>query len=359
VKITSIRLTNFRNWYNAHFEFSDRVLIYGPNALGKTNILESLYILATTRSFRGRDAEIITKGEGFCRIEGKLEKERVLEVEAVYRQQDLRVEKEFIINSKKRSSIDFVGEFSAIVFSPEDISLVSGPPEDKRRYLSFTIGQNDREYLFELLNYKRILKQRNELLKRADLGTIREEIDIWDHHLSEYGQKIIEKRVEFGDFVNKYLTKRYRSLSGDEKEIFFEYLPGLSDIDHQSSLTKNRDRDIRERTTTVGPHRDSWEMIINGERASMVASRGEMRTIMLALKLCEKEWFYFKGQEMPVVLLDDVFSELDIKRRELLVSGFSGCQLIMTTTDLDHLTPSLQANSQLINIEEVGAVING
>lgn len=154
MKIKKIKLTNFRNWEGREFSFSEKVLIYGPNARGKTNILEAVYLSATTRSFRGRDTEIITDGQDFMKTEVVFEKDREIDIGIIFKGSE-RTEKEFRIMGQRRSAIDFVGEFSAIIFSPEDINLISGTPSDKRRYLSFTIGQKDRGYLYDLLNYKK------------------------------------------------------------------------------------------------------------------------------------------------------------------------------------------------------------
>lgn len=350
MKISSLKLTNFRNWEERSFEFSDRVLIYGPNAQGKTNILEALYLLATTRSFRGREAELIKKKSEFMKLEGKIENDNESEIEIVFKNNGPKVEKEFQINGRKRPTIDFVGEFSAIVFSPEDLQLVSGPPELKRRYLSFTIGQKDREYLYDLLNYKKVLKQRNDLLKRWDLGTIKDEIDIWDKKLSEYGQKVIDKRIELESFINKRIKQYYSDLSGEEVDVRFVYEPALFAESLSGSLADNRDRDIREKITTSGPHRDSWDLMIGEDQAAGICSRGEYRTLILALKLCERDWFLAKGGEKPVILLDDVFSELDESRRKYLIEAFSGSQLVITTTDLEHLDGDFLTGTQLINI---------
>lgn len=352
MKIKKINLTNFRNWDKASFEFSDRVLIYGPNAKGKTNILESLYILATTRSFRGKDQDIIGKGSDFMRLTGKIEQEKEKEAEVVFKKGEQKIEKEFHISGVKKNSIDFVGDFSAIVFSPEDLLLISGPPDLKRRYLSFTIGQKDREYLFDLLNYKKILRHRNELLKKADLGTIKEEIGVWNQGLAENGQKIIDKRKKLASFINEEISNYYRELAGEENTIRFDYRPELWGETLLESLRNAQEKDILEKVTTVGPHRDTWEIFMNDEPASNFSSRGEFRTIILALKLCERDWFLAHGRENPVILLDDVFSELDEKRRKYLVDAFSDCQTIITTTDLDHLDKELQGNTQLIDIEE-------
>lgn len=355
MKINRIELINFRNWEEKNFDFSDRVLIYGPNAQGKTNILEALYMVATTSSFRGRDAEVVSRGADFMRVHSQIEKNKIIDAELVYKKiglDGLRIEKSFLLNGKKRSSIDFVGEFSAIIFSPEDISLISGTPELKRRYLSFTIGQKDREYLFDLLNYKKVLRQRNDLLRRWDLGTIKEEIEVWDKKLAEYGQKIIQKRRELEEFINVKISFYYRELSGEDKEIKFIYEPSLGAETLLDSLTGNRETDIREKTTTTGPHRDSWIITINGDPAATFASRGESRTVILALKLCERDWFRTKGREEPVVLLDDVFSELDESRRKYLIEAFLGSQIIITTTDLEHLDPEFLTGTQLINIQD-------
>lgn len=352
MKIQSLTLTNFRNWESRVFDFADRVLIYGPNARGKTNILEACYLVATTRSFRGKESEVIKEGEEFAKISAHVAKDRDFDSEVILRKGEVKTEKEFRISEKKRSSVDFIGEFSAIVFSPDDLLLISGPPELKRRYLSFTIGQKDREYLYNLLNYKKVLRQRNELLKRGDRGLIQDEIEIWDEHLSENGQKIIDKRKQLEQFINNHFQKYYAELSGDAKKVYFRYEPQLWGETLLTSLQNARERDIADRTTTVGPHRDSWVIEMDGNNAAGYASRGEYRTLILALKLCERDYFLSRDDERPVILLDDVFSELDEQRRRYLVNAFSDSQLIITTTDLDHLHPDFRENTQLINIEE-------
>ncbi len=353
MKIKEITLTNFRNWEEKSFNFSEKVLIYGPNAKGKTNILEAIYLVATTRSFRGREAEVIKSKADFMKVNALIEKDdKEVDVEITFKNTD-RIEKEFKIKEKKRPTIDFVGEFSAIVFSPDDINLISGTPSDKRRYLSYTIGQKDKEYLYDLLNYKKILRQRNELLKKADLGTIKEEIDIWDASLSEYGQKVIEKRKQLEGYINKKISYYYEKLSGQEKKIKFISQPAILDKTMNESLKDVRDKDILEKTTTVGPHRDSWDLLIDEVSACGYASRGEYRTLILALKLCERDYFVDRDGILPVVLLDDVFSELDERRRGYLIDAFSGSQIIITTTDLEHLRESLRGEFQIIPINGV------
>lgn len=353
MKIKSITLNNFRNWDEKSLNFGDRVLIYGPNAQGKTNILEALYIVATTRSFRGKEAEIIKKGEDFTRVQAVIETDRDFQVDVVVKNQESKLEKEFKINEKKKPTIDFVGAFSAIVFSPEDISVITGPPEGKRRHLSFTLGQKDREYLFDLLNYKKTLKHRNELLKRADRGTINDEIDIWDQNLADYGEKIIEKRRKLEEFINERFSNYYFELSGENHELKFSYEPELWGENLKESLLNSRERDIHAKTTTVGPHRDSWSIFIDNMDATKFCSRGELRTVILALKMTERDFFVSKDPNPPVILLDDVFSELDASRRRYLLGAFTGSQLIITTTDLDHLDPSFRESTQLINITEL------
>ncbi len=350
MKISSLTLNNFRNWGEKKFDLSDKVLIYGPNARGKSNILESIYLVATTRSFRGKDKEMVREGCDFAKVEAVVDKDGPIDISILLKKSE-KLEKEFQIQGRKRPAIDFVGEFSAIVFSPEDINLVSAAPADKRRYLSYTIGQKDRQYLYDLLNYKKVLKQRNELLKRADLGIIKEEIDIWDATLSQYGESIFKKRKQLAKFVNERLANYYQKLSGEERVVEFGYLPSVTPGSMKDSLRVNRDKDIRERITTVGPHRDDWELRIDHLPAEGYASRGEFRTLILALKLCERDYFVDRDGIKPIVLLDDVFSELDSSRRCYLVEAFAGSQIVITTTDLDHLDESLRDDFQIINID--------
>lgn len=350
MKITNLKLTNFRNWTEASFEFDGRVVIYGDNAQGKTNILEAIYFVATTKSFRGRDQEAIRIGSEFAKIEAKIENETKSDVEIKFIRAERKIEKEFKINDKPRPSIDFIGEFSTVVFSPDDLLLVSGPPEAKRRYLSFTLGQVDREYLYELLNYKRVLRQRNELLKRAGMVKIEQEINVWDENLADYGQKIIEKRRNLELFINERLSDYYSLISGGQRSLKFFYEPALLSESLLDSLAASRERDLFDKYTNVGPHRDSWKFIMDGKEMTHFSSRGEYRTAILALKLVERDFFTEKKNDTPVILLDDVFSELDESRRKLLVDAFSGCQLIITTTDLDHLDASYRKDTQMIEI---------
>jgi DNA replication and repair protein RecF len=357
LKISKISLTNFRNWEEKTFDFSDKVLIYGPNARGKTNILEAIYLAATTRSFRGKDHEIIKDGQDFAKVAAIIQKDGSIDVDVLIKESE-RIEKEFSIQGRRRPAIDFVGEFSAIIFSPDDINLVSAAPADKRRYLSYTIGQKDRQYLYDLLNYKKILRQRNELLKRSDLGIIKQEIDIWDTTLSQYGEDIIAKRKELEKFINERLADYYQKLSGEERVVEFKYLPSAVPASLLETLRITRDKDIRERNTNTGPHRDDWELRLDHLPAEGYASRGEFRTLILALKLCERDYFADRDGIMPVILLDDVFSELDESRRKYLVEAFKGSQIILTTTDLDHLDQSLREDFQIINIDTLQPMLN-
>lgn len=351
MKIKSLELTNFRNWRRQDFEFSERVVIFGDNAQGKTNILEAIFFAATSKSFRGKDQSVITEGTEFAKIEAALDKGKSLKSEIIFKKTEKgKLEKEYRINENTRPTIDFVGEFAVVVFSPDDLLLVSGAPDIKRRYMSFTIGQNDREYLFDLLNYKRILKQRNELLKRSGMGVIEREIDVWDTGLSEYGEKIIEKRRELEEMFNKKLSHYYGELSGEDKGVEFEYLPALWGKNLLESLGKSRERDFFDKYTNVGPHRDTWNLKIDNKEVTGFASRGEYRTLILALKLCERDFALEKKGELPVVLLDDVFSELDAKRRRYLIEAFAGAQVIITTTDLDHLDEAFRSSTQQIKV---------
>lgn len=350
MKIISLKLTNFRNWAEVSFDFAERTVIYGNNAQGKTNILEALYFVATTKSFRGKDQDSIMKGQEFAKINAEMENAKKSEVEILFTKNGQKVDKELKINEKKRPSIDFIGEFSVVVFSPDDLILVSGPPDVKRRYLSFTLGQADREYLYDLLNYKRVLRQRNELLKRAGMARIEQEIDVWDKNLSEHGEKIIEKRRKLEGFINQRFSDYYNLISGEEKVLKFVYQPALSGSSLEESLAASRERDLFDKYTNVGPHRDNWTILVDGIEMTAGSSRGEYRTAILALKLCERDFFAEKKGANPIILLDDVFSELDEGRRRLLIEAFSGSQLIITTTDLDHLDESYRKETQLIKI---------
>lgn len=308
--LINISLQNFRSYEKRTFEFGSKTLIVGENGAGKSNIMEAVYLLATGKSFRAdREDEMMRYGESFFRVIGEIGE--IGEIGVTMNEG----RKKFEVNGVPRRQIDFVGNLRAVLFCPQDMELVTGSPGNRRRYLDFVISQMDREYRRCLISYEKGLRQRNKLLEmiRENLAQ-RSQLYFWDKLLIKNGEYITLKRGE--------------------------YLMGLAEYDKsiisETRLAQYEMEEVAAATTLVGPHRDDFVILKNSRDVSKYGSRGEQRMAVLGLK--RKEIEYLGGS--PLLLLDDIFSELDHRHQgEVmdLVKNYSG-QVIMTTTDR-HLLP--------------------
>ncbi|MBI5358796.1 AAA family ATPase [Candidatus Amesbacteria bacterium] len=312
--IAKISLTNFRNYTKRDFEFAKNTIVIGNNGVGKSNLLEAIYLLATGKSFRADyEQEIVMYEKDFFRVIGEIGEIGEIGVEMAENR------KKFLVNQIPRRMIDFVGNLRAVLFAPQDMELVSGSPGYRRRYLDFVITQTDREYRRSLISYEKGLRQRNKLLSLIRDGLAqRHQLYFWDHLLIKDGE---------------YLTLARQ-----------KYLQALPTIYDKSIITEVRLKqyeieEVASATTLVGPHRDDFQILYQHRDVSKYGSRGQQR--MSVLKLKQHEIEYLGGQ--PLLLLDDIFSELDHSHREevmKLVSDYGG-QVIATTAD-EHLLPSLK-----------------
>lgn len=330
MRLQKITLTNFRNYKLRGVEFDERVnLVIGPNTSGKTNLMEAIYLLATGNSFRAqRESEMINFGEEIARVKAQTS----AELEIILTTGKLggkRVAKKiYKINGVNKRKSDFVGALKVVLFRPEDIDLILGPPSLRRDYLNDVLSSVDREYARCLLSYKKGLRQRNRLLdKIRDGGAQRTQLLFWDQLLIKNGQVLTEKREEFIGFLNKNL----KNLKIDYDKSLVTY----------KRLEKYREAELALGATLVGPHRDEI-MISNiknqkakiGKRnLAIFGSRGEQRLAILALKFLELRFIERKTEERPVLLLDDIFSELDRKHRRKVIKIIPFQQTILTSTD--------------------------
>lgn len=351
--IKNIKIQNWRNQNKENFDFSDITVFIGENAVGKTNILESIYFLACGKSFRTKDEFLIQWKKDFARLEGEIEKEGDKEKIVTVLEKRNRIIKTVMIKGQKKPSSHLLGHLYAVLFTPEEIDLISTLPEARRRYLNLTISQSDNSYAFSLRNYKKTLEHRNALLKRIfEGGARKEELEVWDGKLAEYGAEIIKKRDEFIEKINKTISENYYRLSGRKQDLQIFYKPSVRGewAGLVLKLAENRERDVLSRVTNIGPHRDDFEFQIDYQDVNNFASRGEFRSIVLALKLSEVEYFTQVTGEKPVLLLDDVFSELDLNRRDYLSQIFKEQQTVVTTTDLDHISENIIKEAKVINL---------
>jgi DNA replication and repair protein RecF len=352
MKIERLELANFRSYEGAAFELHpDVTLVVGPNASGKTNLLESLYVLASTKSFRAKDRDLVRHDQDHFRVVAKTgEVEYALGVSTA----GGGMEKKITHDGVKKTLVSHVGAIQVTLFEPTDLDLVAGPPEGRRRYLDFVLCQTDRTYLKTLQQYRRVLKQRNALLDGFEMGAIKEQIFAWDMKLAELAVEIYERRMRLLGVLNGMVPRVYGEIAGDEVEVELEYLPSVKGTyaeEFLDTLARNLTRDLGAGFTTIGPHREDFKVHFKNNDITAVASRGEVRTVVLAMKLAELDYAGEQTGVRPILLLDDVFSELDRERRGFLLGRLAGHQTIITTTDADAITREFHTPHSIISTE--------
>ena len=335
--IKSIELTNFRNYDSLNLEFDKGTnILYGDNAQGKTNVLEAIYLSSITKSHKGsKDQDIIKFGENESHIRTYLEKDGdTYKVDMHLRKSGSKV---IAVNGQKlKKAAGLLGLLNVVFFSPEDLSIIKNGPSERRRFIDMELCQLDNFYLYNLNNYNKIVNQRNKLLK--DIYTnysLKDTLDIWDSQLISYGSKIIERRISFINQLNEIIYDIHKKLSGEKEEILIKYEPNVLIEDFEKKLKQNQEKDIKLKMTTVGPHRDDICIDVNGIDIRKFGSQGQQRTAALSLKLSEIELVKKITKDTPVLLLDDVLSELDSNRHKYLLDSIGNIQTIITCTGLD------------------------
>lgn len=335
--IESLELKNFRNYQSLIMDFDAKTnILYGDNAQGKTNILEAVYLSGTAKSHKGsKDREMIRFHEEEAHIKLMVKKQ-----DLSYRI-DMHLKKQkpkgIAINGipiKKASEL--FGIVNLVFFSPEDLNLIKNGPSERRRFLDMELCQLDKIYVHHLVNYNKVLAQRNQLLKNLEIRPeFMETLDIWDMQLVQYGKKLIERREGFVKELNKIIYQIHKKLSGNREELRMDYEPNISSDGFEAAVKKARERDIRFRTTNVGPHRDDISFFIGDIDIRRFGSQGQQRTSALSLKLAEIEIVKRIIGDMPILLLDDVLSELDSHRQNQLLNSLEQIQTIITCTGLE------------------------
>lgn len=327
--IKNISLTNFRNHETYHLECKkDTTLILGENGCGKTSVLEAIYILTRGKSFRATDPDILKRGTEFYRIE--INYDNGEKITATYDGD----KKTFLVVDKKTRRLPKKNRYPIILFLPSDLNIISGSPSRHRDYFDRIFSGFNEEYSETLSRYEKALKQRNELLKTENISHT--SLFSWNLLLSKYGTKLYNFRKQFTEEINKELNNVYHSIAenNDNIELFYKSeAEGMTENTYLKTLEEKTDRDIRMEHTTFGIHKDDFIFIFNGCEADGSASRGETRSIILALKFIEAAIIYQKTNQKPIVLLDDVFSELDETRRKCLVKNFKDHQVIITSVE--------------------------
>ena len=344
MRITGLKLHNFRNYRDLEQAFEPGLTVFtGLNGAGKTNVLEAIFLCALGRSHRtGRDSELILMGE----MEG------MVLLNLTTRGGSRSIREELIYGERKRIFLDgapvarsgeLMGCLNVVMFSPEDLILVKGGPAERRRFMDMEISQLKPAYYYDLQQYNQALKQRNNLLKEG-LETAGDMLELWDEQLSRLGARIEVARAAFCRDLRELAGELHDHMSSGQEELKVEYEPnvpcGDEDLIREAiadALVGNIEKDLLRGFTSAGPHRDDLLLELNGCDVRTYGSKGQQRTTALSLKLSEIALIERLRQEKPVLLLDDVFSELDEGRRELLLSAIEGCQGFITCTHLGEL----------------------
>ena len=340
--INSLEVGNFRNYDFAKIEFHDKTnILYGDNAQGKTNLLESVFVCGTTKSHKGsKDRELIRLGEDEAHIRLHLTKKNIKH----------RIDMHLKKNKGKGIAIDgipirrsgeLLGLMNIIFFSPEDLRIIKNGPAERRRFINMELCQLDSMYLHDLGEYNKALMQRNKLLKQIYYKpSLLDTLDIWDISLYEYGCKIIKRREEFVKEISEIVTEVNEKLTGNKEHIRMIYEPDVEINSFESALKKSRERDLKTYSTNVGPHRDDI-CFMNGEiDIRKYGSQGQQRTCALSLKLAEIELVKVIVGDSPILLLDDVLSELDRSRQNYLLDSIYDIQTIITCTGIEEFIDS-------------------
>ena len=338
MRIKSLRLKNFRNYADEEFAFDGGLnVLYGRNAQGKTNCAEAVFYLCTGVSPRAKkDRQMIRTGEECARIAARAESrfgEVLLEADIYENKREIRIN-----GGRIARNADLLGNINGVFFSPGELRLVQDGPEERRRFLNMSISQMSKNYYTALVRYNKILEQRNKLLKERDISLVFETLPVWDAQLCRYAAEIVERREEYVAQLSPLAAEKHAYLTdGAEKlEIHADrhYGEGREEIAARLAreFKNNYEKDVRLGFTTCGPHRDDLKILIGGEEARVYGSQGQARTAALAIKLAEVEIFRALSGEYPVLILDDVMSELDLPRRRKLLEQIGDVQTILTCT---------------------------
>lgn len=340
--IQSLELKNYRNYDRLIIEFSKGTnLLYGDNAQGKTNILEAVYLGATTKSHRGsKDREIIRFGENESHIRIHLMKQDI------GHQIDMHLKKSKTKGAAidqipiKRSS-DLLGFVPVIFFSPEDLSIIKNGPSERRKFLDIELSQLEKMYLHQLSSYNKVMAQRNNLLKQlAYQRELLDTLDSWDIQLVRYGSEVIRYRQRFIEDLNEIIREIHKNLTGKKEKIVLKYDYSVNYDEFLTVLQKKREIDLKYSSTGIGPHRDDIEFLVNGIDIRRFGSQGQQRTAALSLKLAQIELVKRQTGETPILLLDDVLSELDSSRKNYLLDSIKDIQTLITCTGLEEFINS-------------------
>ena len=361
MRIEHLKLTNFRNYSSLEIDFNNNVnIIIGDNGKGKTNILESIYVLSLTKTHRyGVEENLIKFNEEIAKIEGIVRKDGLIKKQEIHL---TKKKKQIFINNKEMRRIrDYISNFCVISFTPEDLEIVKGSPNIRRNMINIDISQLHNNYISYLNEFNQIIKIRNEYLKKMNLdgNTDIRYLDVVNSSMIEKAIKIYQYRYDFFKKINDILPKIFKKLSNlDNLKIKYETNVDLGEFDldkirknYESKINKNFKVELMQGVTLIGPHRDDFSFDLDGMDMKNFASQGQQRLAVIALKIAEIYLYKEETGEYPVLLLDDIFSEIDTKKRNKIISFLlKDIQSIITTTDINDIEKDLVENATIFKV---------
>ncbi|QAA30400.1 DNA replication/repair protein RecF [Clostridium manihotivorum] len=354
--IKKIMLLDYRNYRNITINLGRNVNVFmGDNAQGKTNVLEAMYYCGFGKSHRtNRDKELVNWDTEKAFISLSVGKERI----------DKRIDvnifkdgkKAIKVNSIKINKIgELVGIFNVVMFSPEDLKIVKESPGIRRKFIDMELSQLNKKYYYSLVQYNKILNERNTVLKQRNVDLSM--LDIYDLQLSEFAEYIVKERIKYIDKINEHGKVVHGEITSGKENIEFKYISSIKDLTNikQSfllGLEKNRNKDIEKRITSVGPHRDDFLILINDIDAKSYGSQGQQRTAVLTMKFASLRIIKELTGEYPVLLLDDVLSELDFNRKRYILTSIGQIQTVITCTGIEDLTGYLDEKAKVFKVKD-------
>ena len=343
--VKSLHLNEYRNYSNNYFEFDPNLnIIIGKNGIGKTNILESIIVVSNTKSFRTlNDIDLIKKDSEYLKIELESD-EHNFKVVINQKQKSLYLDDKHV----KKSS-EYIGKLNAILFKPSDLQLFSDPPSERRKILDLEIGKINKQYLYAELKYNSLLKDKNKLLKELEIDKTL--LDIINESMVPQIQIIINERTKFIDFINQYISDYYQKISNSNSKIKIIYKKCCEIDDIKNSLNNALTNDYYYHYATLGPHRENYYFLIDDDNLNNIASQGQKRMVLIAFKFALIKYIEEYTKVTPIILLDDIMSELDKDNQERLIDILpDNAQIIITTTDIDKI--NITKKYKLIELKE-------
>lgn len=333
MQINKITLKNFRNHIDKTVDFKPNMnILVGNNGVGKTNILEAIHLIATTKSIKAKyDKELINVNQDFCTV-NLFTQYDTLELQVVKKEGLNNSTKKVKINKTPKSLNAFSGYFNCVLFAPSDVEFITGSPSLRRKYLDSILIQTSNDYKKNLNLYTKAIRQRNKLLQLInERKQSTDQLIFWDETILKLGEYIQKYRNDFFTFVSNNIDQYNNQLNNNEHKVYLNYNINLIS---KERIEKYKQKEILSKSTLVGPHRDDFEIIFDDNNIAFFGSRGQQRTAIMALKLCEIEYIKLKKQVEPVLLLDDIFSELDDDHKNTLIKTVQNRQTIISSTEV-------------------------